>query len=320
MEHYQAAKVRAGQTVAVINQYLPGLKVGSEGAAALLARAQGLDALAQARDTAQVTADVANNAEHLAYMSLRKMTLSLPQVADAELDDNDPAEAALQDLLDPAFGISPRTVELAQQRGMKLVSALSQINTYLAAQRPPRGPITSGGAGLPQLSAALAAQPNLLQAVEDAAADLTQARTALRVAATGVDRLSKRFYAKLQAEARNDEALSAALAQVDTGSANLPGTLGIRSLLQGGTNGLQLVLSYENATFDDSATNMVEWMVEGGTSSDSSFAHSAPALANGNTLGPFAVGSEVSLRTRVTNANGTTTGSVRKIRILDAAV
>ena len=49
------------------------------------------------------------------------------------------------------------------------------------------------------------------------------------------------------------------------------------------------------------------------------FTHTAPADPSGNALGTFTIGQVVKLRTRVTNANGTTTGSVRALTILNPA-
>jgi hypothetical protein len=138
------------------------------------------------------------------------------------------------------------------------------------------------------------------------------ARSALRVAATAVDRLNKRFYAKLTAEARTNAALADALGQIDTESAGLPGTLGISGILQGGTDHLHILVSYDPGTYDGSATSTIEWMVTG---VDTDFTHNAPADPSGNALGPFTVGSTVQLRTRVTNSNGTTTGSVRTLTL-----
>lgn len=62
------------------------------------------------------------------------------------------------------------------------------------------------------------------------------------------------------------------------------------------------------------ATITVEWLVEG---VDTDFTHTAPVDPSGNALGPFTIGQVVKLRTRVTNANGTTTGSVRTLTILN---
>jgi len=148
--------------------------------------------------------------------------------------------------------------------------------------------------------------------VEDNAAEVSGARTALRVAATALDRLNKRFYSKLQSEARTNPALAAALAQIETDSAGLPGTLGIRSILQGGTDNLHLLITYDNGSYDGTATSTVEWMVVG---VDTDFTHNAAADPSGNALGPFTVGSTVKLRTRVVNTNGTTTGSVRTLTL-----
>lgn len=315
MEYYQAIQNRTGQTVAVINQYVPTLKVGAVDAAGLLASADALNPLAQTRDNALTDSDAAVNAENQGFLGIQRLSLSLPQSAEGELDDTVITEAALIDLLDPAYAIVPRTTELALGRGKKVVSAVTKINAFLAPAVPARGPITAGGKGVADLTTAMNAQPALEQTVEDRAVDVTDARTALRSAAATVDRLNKRFYAKLEAEARTNPALAEALAGITTG-ANLPGTLGIVSVLQGGVNGLQLLVSYENGTYTTGATSTVEWMVEG---VDTDFTHTAPADPSGNALGPFTIGQVVKLRTRVTNANGTTTGSVRTLTILNPA-
>jgi hypothetical protein len=312
MEYYQAIQNRAAQTVAVIKQNVPALTVGILNAAALETQSQALDGLAQTRDDALADYDGASNAEQLGFLTLRGLTLALPQAAEGELDDNVDAEAELLDLLAPAYAIVPRTTELALARGKKLKSALAKINAYLAAQTPPRAPITSGGRGVAELSTAMEAQPALEQTVEDKAADVTTARTNLRVAATAVDRLNKRFFSKLQGEARTNPALAAALGQIDTGSANLPGTLGIKAIVQGGTDNLHILVSYENGTYDGTATSTLEWMV---VNVDTDFTHTLAADPSGNALGAFTVGQTVKLRTRVSNANGTTTGSVRTLVI-----
>ena len=126
-----------------------------------------------------------------------------------------------------------------------------------------------------------------------------------------MDRLNKRFYSKLQGEARENPELAEALGQIDTGDTR-PGTLGILKVLQSGVNQLQLLVSYENGSFEDNATNTLEWMVQG---VDAEFSKSQPVDPSGNALGPFTAGQVVALRTRVTTATGTTTGSVRTLTI-----
>lgn len=317
MEYYQTIQNRAAQTAAVINQYIPTLKIGSVDAAGLLTQSHALDGLAQSRDDALASSDAAVNTENQGYLLIQNLDIGLPQSAEGELDDNVPAESALLDLLSPVYAIVPRTTELALERGMKLRSALDKINAYLAAQMPVRPAITSGGKDVGDLTIGMGTQPIREQAVEDAAADVSSARTGLRTAATAVDRLNKRFYAKLQSESRTDDALAAALSQIATDSANLPGTLGIKSILQGGNDQLHLLVNYDSASYDDSATSAIEWQVVG---TDADFTNSAPVDPSGNTLGPFAVGKKVNVRTRVTNANGTTTGGVRTITMQTPAV
>ncbi len=312
MEYYQQVQKRAQQTAAVINAQIPALTVSAQTSADLLTQATGLDALAQARDTAQTASDNAVNAEAAGYLLLRRLDLGLAQVAGGELDDTIAAEAEQADLLSPVFAIVPDTTETAVKRAKKLQAALEKINPFLAGLTPARGPITTGGRGLPDLIAAIAAQPALEQAVESRAAELSQARSALRLAAQVLDRLNKRFYQKLQAEAALNPALADALGQITTDSANQPATLGIRNILQGGTGGLQLLISYDNASYDDSLENTLEWLVVG---VDADFTHTTPVDPSGNALGPFTVGQQVKLRTRTRNANGTTTGSVRSLTI-----
>lgn len=312
MEYYQSIQTRAGQTAAVINQVIPTLTLGGVTPAQLLTQSQALNGLAQTRDNALADYDVANNAENQGFLTVSALSLALPKSAEGDLDDADAAESDLLDLLSPAYAIKPRTTASALERGKKVVSALTKINAYLAGKTPARPPVTSGGKGNAQLTAAMAAQPGLEQTVEDRAADVTSARTDLRVATTAVDRLNKRFYSKLQSEARENAALATALSQIETEGADLPATLGLRSLLQGGTGNLQILLSYDNGSFTETATSTVEWMISG---KDSDFTHSVPADPSGNALGPFAAGQTVKLRTRVTNANGTTTGSIRTLTL-----
>ena len=83
--------------------------------------------------------------------------------------------------------------------------------------------------------------------------------------------------------------------------------------MQGGADHLHILLSYDNGTYDGTATSTVEWLVVG---VDADFTHHrVTADPSGNALGPFSVGQTVQLRTRVTNTNGTTTGSVRTLTL-----
>src|SRR4051812_25774963 len=99
MEYYQLIQNRAAQTVAVINQNLPALVVGGGADAGLLAASSRLGGLAQPRDDALPAFDAANNAETLGFIAIQPLSLSLPQAADGDLDEEIPAESGLLDLL-----------------------------------------------------------------------------------------------------------------------------------------------------------------------------------------------------------------------------
>jgi hypothetical protein len=306
MEYHQLVQNRSFQTVAVLKRHFPEMRVAEIGASELQRRAEALNAKAQVRNDAIVEQESALAAEHAASEFLRKMAINLPKAMEGELDRAIPAEAGLLALLAPVYANYPRTTELAQQRAQKLKSALDSVNAYLAAEKPPRGPIASAGKGIADLISALERHPGLEQIVEDRAAVVSMARSGLREEAQAVDQLNKRFFKKLYAEGRGNAAVTDALDQIDTSTVALPATLGIRSIVQG--QGLHALVSYENAATPGATEKLLEWMVDG---VDAGFTNSTPIKLEGNVVGPFGAAQTLKLRTRVTNGNGTRTGAVR---------
>ena len=139
---------------------------------------------------------------------------------------------------------------------------------------------------------------------------MTPARTNLDTEEHTADRLNKRYYQRLLAEARTNQALSAALGQIDTETDNLPGTLSIASVLQGGDNQLHLLVAYVNGTGANADDRLLDWMVVG---TDADFTHTTEVDLSGNLLGPFLVGQTVKIRTRTVNGSGTRTSAVRTL-------
>ena len=312
MERYQSTLNRAMQTIAVIEERIPTLTVGGITTGAFASLSGNMENTAGIRDTALVSADAAGNAENLNSLLIRNLDLALPQAAKGELDDENPVESGLLNHLDEAFGITPRTTEQRLQRGKKVVAGLTKINAWLTSRVPPRPPITAGGKGLADLIAAMAAQPGLEQVFEHADADVNTARNNLDTEEHAVDRLNKRFYQKLLAEARTNPALAAALAQIDTETDKLPGTLSIASVLQGGDNQLHLLVAYVNGTGANADDRLLDWMVVG---TDADFTNTTEVDLSGNLLGPFLVGQTVKIRTRTVNGSGTRTSAVRTLVI-----
>lgn len=282
-------------------------------AAVLAAQGLALDRLAQQRDHALAGYDSANNAERRGLLALQHLVLTLPKVVEAELDDHVHEESALIDLLGPVYAIKPRTTEAALSRGRKLASALERIDAYLAGLQPPRAGIVNDAQGLAELNAAMEAQTALAQALAHGSARINQARVALREAAVALDRLNKRFYARLQAQARANPALARAMAQIDTGVPNLPATLSIKEVLQGGEDNLHVLVAYDPAGLDAKADSTLEWQIAG---VDPDFGRTARVDPSGNAIGPFSAGQLVKLRTRVRNGNGSATSAVRSLGVV----
>ena len=233
-------------------------------------------------------------------------------MAEGELADEVPAEKQLQDLLGDVYAIRPRTTESILARARKLVSALTKINTFLAAQVPVRGPITAGSKGVADVTGLIGVFPTLEQTVEHTLADAITGRTTLFLNTRSVDRLNKSFYKKLQAEAIDNPLLAAALSQIETETSNLPETLSIDTVVQGGENGLHIHVSYEPGTGGGATERWVDWMIEG---VDPDFTNSTAADLSGNLIGPFTVGQVIKVRTRTINSNGTRTSAIRTITI-----
>jgi hypothetical protein len=303
------------QTIAVINEHIPSLSVGGITAAAFASPVNNLSNTALVRDQALTNYDQAVNAEHLAFLAIRTMVLALAQAAKSDLNEEVPAEGALIDLLGPAFSITPSTTELALKRAGRLIPPLTKINAYNAAQVPARPAVTAGGKALADLQAAVTAQAALEQAVEDRASDVQTARQTLETETHAVDRINKRFYARLQAEARSNPAIAAALSQIDTETDNLPGTLSIRNVMQGGASTLHVLVSYVNGTGENADERFLEYMVE---AVDTDFVHSVAVDLSGNQIGPFAVGQTVKIRTRTVNGSGARTSAIRTLLIVAA--
>ena len=308
MEFYQLVQNRTNETIPVITTYDPTLTIEKKGVAELAADAKALDGLADVRDQEIFDFDQAVRAEFAGYLGIRLLGVKVPALIEAFLGDGDPLLESLSDV----YAVTPRTTESALERGRALRPVWVKANAQRGALVPPEPPITRNGAGIAQLDALMGAQPALEQTIKTAAQAVRAARLALASAAGALDALNKRFYKALSADADSGSALENALGGITTEGQNMPPTLSIAKVLQSGADQLHVLASFDAGTLDATMTNTVEWQVVG---VDADFTHNKPAAAGGTEIGPFTVGQTVRLRTRVANANGTTTGSVRSITI-----
>jgi hypothetical protein len=216
MRAFQKVQNRSRQTAAAIQNHVPMLAIANIPASGLLSLADGLNAWVRECEKAASETRQARYAAKTGFLAMRDLDLRLPHLAEHQLRDDVPAEAALLELLPSIYVIKPRTTNLATARAQLLVAALAKIDAYLGSLTPPRPAISVRGRGAADLSALLAAQPKLEKDLADAEAAESLARAGLRRETRAVDRLNKRFYKGLGAEARFNDALAAALGQITT--------------------------------------------------------------------------------------------------------
>ncbi len=288
------------------------LKVRGSTVSDLHSKALALNDLAQELDDVMTDAHQAGSAVKFSFQSIRALDLSLPHIAEHELDETIAEESALLGLLPAIYAIQPRTPAKAMDRAKLLISALNGINSHLASLTPPRPEISAAGKTVADLVELVAAHPGIEQAQARADAAAALARAALASAAKAVDRLNKKFYASLLALIPSNPVLADVIKLIKTSSPNRPRTLGIKSITQGGGDGLHLVVVFAHKTFNKELTNSIEWFVAG---EQPEFSNKSGAEAGGNSIGPFPVGKTVRLRTRATSGTGSTLGRPRNVTI-----
>lgn len=309
-EYWQDIQHRAQATLPVWQNHFPELKIGSVGAGDYTDLLDALPQRAQERDDAVQLYDGAVQGVDFAFAWLRLHTLRVPAILAGVIDE----ESGLLDDLDKVYAIRPYSPDQAVARAKALSPVWHAANLWQVAQTPPRPMIVRGAVTLPIFQQKLAGFPGSEQAEADRLFDLKQSRDVLRKAAAVLDRLSKRFLQAGRGLADPGSAAEAALAEIPTESASpLPDTLGIKTLRQGGDDGLHLLAAYE--PYDDSSATAKElqWMIEG---VDAGWEHTVAVQPGGNALGPFVAGQVVRVRTRVTNASGTRESGVRQLTIL----
>lgn len=308
-EYWQDVQERAQATVAVWEQYFSALSLGSVGLGEFKTLTEGLPGLAQARDDAAQELDEARQARDVAAERLRRTSIRVPLAIEGMVDP----ESGLLDDLNKVYGVEPRSLARVEARGRRLVPVWVAANGWLAGQTPPLPAIEVEPFTATEYLAALHGFGALKQAVANAEERDDAARGELEAWARTVERLAIRFLKAGRGMALPGSAEETALDTIPTSAAsNLPATLGIRTLTQGGVNGLQLLVAYVPYALDPDESAVLryqrldvdpEWL-------------EVAYDASGNAIGPFEVGRTVRVRTAVTNANGTREGAPRQLTLV----
>ena len=313
MEFWEVTKARAQETLPVWTQYVPTLKIGGKTKSDLEALIDGFEPLVQARTMAQDDYDAACRAGQDALLRMKLLGTKVPQIIDAQLSEN----AALLKDLDDVYKTSPRAEGTILKRLRDLLPVWERADAALAAMTPPEPPIQRK-IGTTLYTAALAqtlldSYTNVVKAVKNEEKDLELARAALREHDRVADQLNKNWYQVVKASSDPGDPVYEALEGITTEpSTPAPDTIDIDTVLQGGTEGLQALVTYLPGGGAHATTQLVKWMVVG---VDLDFTHSAPLDEGGNALGPFTVGQVVRVLTEVSNSSGTRTTAARTITL-----
>lgn len=313
MEYWEITKQRAQETLPVWTQYLPTFKVGGQSPTELTTLIEGYEPLVQTRTTAQDDFDAAFRAAQDALLRMKVLGTKVPAIIEAQLDEN---EGLMKDVGD-LYAVQPRTEASILKRLRMLLPVWTRANAALAAMTPAEAPVTRTVGGVAYTAASaktlLDSYTNLINAVQDKQELLDRSRADLRAHDRACDVLNKRWYKAVKAIHDPGSDVYEALAGITTEpSTPAPDTIEIDTVLQGGDEGLQVLVSYLPGGGAHATTKLIKWQVVG---TDPTFTNSAPLDASGNALGPFTVGQTIKIITEVTNSVGTRTTAPRTIVI-----
>lgn len=318
MEFWEVTKQRAQETLPVWTQYVPSLKIGTQGSTELAALIDGFEPLVQARTTAQDTYDAAYRTGQDALLRMKMLGTKVPQIIEGQLDD----QSAIRKDLDDLYRNTPRAEGSILKRLRDLLPVWERANTALAALTPAQPAITRTVGGTVYTAAAartlLDGYTNLVKTMKDKEELLDAARAALREHDRAVDQLNKRWYKVVKASHDEGSDVYEALAGITTEPGTPPPeVVEIDTVVQGGEEGLQVLVNYLPGGGAHATTKLVKWQVVG---VDPGFDHSAPLDASGNALGPFQVGQTLKILTEAANSTATRTTAPRTILITEPVV
>ncbi|MEQ1860579.1 MAG: hypothetical protein ABMA13_11645 [Chthoniobacteraceae bacterium] len=312
MEYYEVTLERAQATLPVWQTFVPTLKVGTSGVDALESLIDGFEPLVQARVEAQDVYDAAFRAVQSALLKMKLLGTKVPVLMEGHLEED---EALMKDV-DDLFRVNPRTEETILKRARMLIPVWTRANTAMAALTPAQPAIVRAIQGVAHTVAMLTSLLNsyteLIKTMKEKQRLLDDTREALRAHDRTCDRLNKRWYAIVKGGEMSEE-LANALEGIPTEPGTpLPDAVEIDHVTQGGIDGRQALSTYVPGGGGHATLMVLQWTEPGDAEP---FMHETPLLAAGNAIGPFEVGAEIALRTKVSNSAGTRTSAPRTITI-----
>lgn len=313
MQPWEITLKRAYETLAIWKLHAPGAKVRGEGHEVLEALIDQFEPMAQACVTSQDEVDAATRAAQDTLAKLKLLGTRVPQIIEAQLDDNEPLMTGLRVI----YRTSPRTEATILTRMRELYPFWLLADEAMAAQTPPQPPITRRIQGLPH-SAAMAKA--LLDGYNNEVQEVGKMNKqhAVTLAAQAaldqrVDSLNKRWYKMVSNSFEAGSAEHEALDKIPTEQGALvPTVLEIKSVKQAGEAGRQVIVRYAAKGGERATRRWLKWQVLG---VDADYVNELPLDPKGNTLGPFEVGTELRIIAEVANSAASRTSAPRSITI-----
>ncbi len=313
MEYWEITKDRAQKTLAPWQTHLADLKINGQSATDFEALIEQFEPLVQARVAAQDVFDEAFRTVQAALLKMKILGTKLPAMIEAQLDEH---EGLMKDV-GQLYVTNPRAESSILKRARELYPVWLRANGVLAGEVPALPPLIRSIQGVQFAAAGLKTLlddfTDLIRVMEDKEELLEQTRGALRTLDAQVDRLNKNWYKYVKGTYDPGHPAYDALAGIPTEpSTPAPEVVEIAQVVQGGDEGLQVLVSYEPGGGAHATSKTVEWTLPGEAEP---FTHSAPLDASGNALGPFAVDAVITVRTKVANSVATRTSAPRTITL-----
>lgn len=313
MQPWEVTLQRARISLAIWQNYAPGLKIGQEGASVLEGWIDQFEPLAQAMVQAQDALDAAARQCEDTLAKLQVLGTRVPAIIEAQMDDH----PQLLDLLKQAYRTKPRTVDTILTR-MRLVHPLWVMADEARAALPdPQPPITRRLQGVEHTAAmALALLDGYNEEVRVHShcikAQVVQ-RTELEALTKRTDRLSKQWYKVVNNLFERGTPEHEALKSVPTlPGARVPSVLEIRSVKQGGEEGRQALVRYAPKGGERATRLWLKWQVVG---VDEDYTNQVELEREGNAIGPYPVGTELRLVAIAANSAASRTSTPRTLII-----
>jgi|JI6StandDraft_1071083.scaffolds.fasta_scaffold00936_20 hypothetical protein len=313
MQPWEIIKKRAIETLVIWKQHQPDLRVNNQGHLELDTLIHQFEPLAQQCVLTQHQQDDAERAAQASLEKLKLLGTHVPHIIEGQLYDNAPLITALKKV----FQSRPRTVAGILARMRDLYPLWLMADQALAAFTPPHPPIARRLQEIPH-SAAMAKE--LLDGYNEQINQAGQARkannvqkAAMQAHARRVDKLNKNWYKIVSNSFEAGTAGQEALRKIPTEKGTLvPAVLEIKSLKQGGGQGLHIIIRYAPKGGERSTRRRLRWQILG---QEEDYAHEQPLDRQGNTLGPFEPGTTLQIVAEVANSAGTRTSAPRTITI-----